>query len=50
MRLSNAGFVDLGLVLDIPSPVGILEGGQRLLQVAVSNGDTSNHESAAIAT
>ena len=48
MCVSEAGLVDLGLVLDVPSTIGVLEGVQRLLEVAVSNGDACYHESAAV--
>lgn len=50
MRVSEAGLVDLGLVLDVPSTVGVLESVQRLLEIAISNGHASNHESSAVAT
>ena len=50
VHVPEAGLVDLGLVLDIPSTIGVLKGVQRLLQVAVSYGDAGNHEGAAVAT
>lgn len=50
MRVPEARLVDLGLVLDVSSSVGILESIQRLLEVAVSNGHACNHQSAAVAT
>ena len=50
MCVSGAGLVDLGLVLDVSSTVGVLEAVQGLLQVGISNGHASNHEGAAVAT
>ena len=44
----DAGQIDPGLVFDVSSPVGVLESVEGLLQVAVGNGNTCNHESAAV--
>ena len=49
VRVAEAGLVDLGLVLDVPSTIGVLEGVQRLLKVAVSNSHACNHEGSAVA-